>query len=654
MIQKRWLLLNVFLLLIIVEFIFPAVSLASGVTSVGIERLGPREGIIMNDNPYHPKSYEEAFDMGDRGEHYENVLGHTGWSVWTGVCRSYPDYSKGGYRYEYDQTSQYSTFNQRDSGSLNDYIDQLNQKYSHLGVNFEEVDGHLWGIEWWKVHNEKDLPPCNARNVGYKAYDYWDNDILMEGVIEIVNPKPDPSLTKGAVKGEAYWELRRDDRTKDSNAHAYSKFLIAGKHYATKTPRHEIKFDGKTYRKTGDGSVIQAIANGLDVKGTTLDYRFEYEYTNYKKRVCSGTGEDRSCWWVPDWERGETFVLEDKIKVDPPLKDVKQGETFSDVVEKKYIVGRQDTYSPNKKSTPYYEQMKRAKGNDRSSHVELLSQSTLPITEGELRYEVELPSGEHKKNSFNPLRIGLTYGNFFPADVDDSLKESYSNSMKEIDSNYAFPLQQHTMNDKGMSGDVRAFEWSHVTDVFAIGKHTGFITGVSYAQEVRDALEKGSPIPDTLPFIEQANRQLKPKYEDAYGEKYVDTGLYQNKSDFEKMQRYYLPVSPITTLKPLEKHTNYYVMNDVGLNDLTFEYGSTFMFKHYLFGSGADEAFYIEQKDSRVSIDGSKNKVHQMSISYDTLADFMKLKEDRKAKYRVHELRFSDRDFVDKIRALLN
>lgn len=653
--KRKSLRLNILILFVffnIIEVIVPSASFASDFTTIDIERLGPRKGIIMNDNPYYPKNYEEALEMGENGEHYEKVLGHTGWSVWTGVCEAIPD-GKGKYKYEFDQTSIYNTFNQRDFGDLSSYVNQLNQKYSHLGVDFTGVTGSLWGVDQWNIHHISRIP-CKKENVGKKTYFYSDNDILMEGRLKVKTPEPPANLSKGAAKGEVYWELRRDDRTKNSNAHIYSKFSIAGNHYATRTPYHEVRFNGSTHKKRGNGSLIQDKANGLDVKGTTLDYRFEYEYTNYKKRVCSGSGEDRECWWVPDWSKGEVFLLEDKIKVDPPLKDIKKGETFSDVVEKKYIVGRKDTYSPNKKSTPYYEQMKRAKRNDRSSHVELLSQSTLPITEGELRYEVELPSGEHKKNSFNPLRIGLTYGKFFPADVDDSLKESYSNSIKEIDSNYAFPLQQHTMNDKGMSGDVRAFEWSHVTDVFAIGKHTGFITGVSYAQEVRDALEKGSPIPDTLPFIEQANRQLKPKYEDAYGEKYVDTGLYQNKSDFEKMQRYYLPVSPITTLKPLENHTNYYVMNDVGLNDLTFEYGSTFMFKHYLFGSGADEAFYIEQKDSRVSIDGSKNKVHHMSISYDTLADFMKLKEDRKAKYRVHELRFSDRDFVDKIRALLN
>ncbi|MFX8004429.1 hypothetical protein ABTK66_18810, partial [Acinetobacter baumannii] len=70
-----------------------------------------------------------------------------------------------------------------------------------------------------------------------------------------------------------------------------SSFSINGNHYATRNPSHSVQFAGRTIQQSG---AIQSAAPGRAVKGSNLNYSFQYEYTNYPIGwQCSQSGTDK-------------------------------------------------------------------------------------------------------------------------------------------------------------------------------------------------------------------------------------------------------------------------------------------------------------------------------------------------------------------------
>ena len=646
-------------------------------------------GIIMLDEPYYPKNVKETEIL---IEEYKDIApNHTGWSAETYTCErklthyehakspvtglpAYDEHGKPVMKPRYASTwnkdePSMRTDHKRDVVKLPNkaYTKQLKEKYGHLekeyGIDFATAEGELYGTgAYWSIYgvNTKQGPADGGRptsggdcETGARAYWYNDNDIIMEGFVLVPATAEVPNLSKGAAKGEAYWELRRDDRSKESNVHIYSKFAKAGKHYAVKTSQHRVKFNGQTVTKKGDNQEIKLQAPGLDVKGTYLEYEFTYDYTNHKKLVCSGTGDDRECWYEADWSKGKTFKLQDKIKIDSKQKDTIQATSLEDIAEQKYLVGRKDTWNPAKRSTAYHESIKRATSNKQKSSYDLISQSTLPVTSGLLTYEVELPSKEHEKSNFQPLRHELTNGYTFPVDIDDSLKREYANKTKWSYADYAFPVQQHIVKDKKMNGKQRVFEWDYVTDAFFISKFTGFIVGIPYAEPTKKEILGIGERPTAEKLLTLGEAKLESEYQNTFKTTYIDDNMYPDvEKDFQKLQRYYIPISPESPLKPMHLYENYNVLEHVGLNDMTLEYPTSFYFQHYLFGSGADDAFYIEQKDSRVPVPAGAAK--NAYIKYEDLAKFQALQEERKNQPKVHKIRISDRDFIDKVKAIVD
>jgi hypothetical protein len=122
-------------------------------------------------------------------------------------------------------------------------------------------------------------------------------------------------------------------------------------------------------------------------------------------------------------------------------------------------------------------------------------------------------------------------------------------------------------------------------------------------------------------------------------------------NDLEKLQRYAIPVSSDSYLKPGETYKNHLVFENMGLNDGIFEFNQAFSFEHYLFGSISDDAWIVEQPDSKVNLD-STNNVHSITIKNKDKEAFINLIKNRPAD-RVHNLRRSDLDFAEKIKSVI-
>lgn len=239
----------------------------------------------------------------------------------------------------------------------------------------------------------------------------------------------EPGSTNGSADGHTYWELRRINPEEKSKAYAESQYIITGKHYATRNQSHWMRFGENEKRQV---SSITDLQEAEDVKGLIHSYTFGYEYTNYytNNYQCIDSRGGGCYEWefigrTPAWERGENYELSGIMNIDHSQGEVHKADTMEEMLSNRFVVGRKDTWSPNKTSRVYHEGWKKNEDNDIKSKYSLKTQSSLPIKPGTWVYEIELPSDKHKDSNYNPLRNGGSKGSYYPVDVDKSLKEEY-------------------------------------------------------------------------------------------------------------------------------------------------------------------------------------------------------------------------------------
>lgn len=492
--------------------------------------------------------------------------------------------------------------------------------------------------------------PCQN---GEKAYAYNNNDFFVTATFDVHWKEPEDK--KGTGLGRAYWELERTNKDGASEVAVLSEFKGEyDKHVAVRNIKHRVDIGSKRVEQEGP---IQFHINAKQVKGRDMSYSFEYEYTNKKIGwVCSGAGEKRRCVWDdnPDWRAVQKFSVGGSIPVDHEQGATEQWDNLDNVLGKKWIVGREDAWNPDKSSKVFHEEWKRAASNNVQSSFNLKTQTHLPILQGAIDYTVELPSGKQLESSFDPLRKEKSVGYYFPMDIDDSLKADYRNATNYSGYDYAFPLQQHIMDDKGARGKKRTFTMDYTTDLFLLTQHTGFLVGVPYADAVKQSMINGSALPDLNSYITQGRAKVQSEFERSTGQKYIDNILHANPPTVNKLQRHYLPVDATSILHPKETYKNHIVYENMGLTDAIFEFDQTFSFNHYLFGSAADDVWLVEQVESRIdfkSLDPSV--INKITITNEQLKELVKASKER-TDVRIHGFRYSDRDFKDKVNAILD
>lgn len=473
---------------------------------------------------------------------------------------------------------------------------------------------------------------------------------------------PEPPASQGEdgrVEGRVFWELRRFDANKPSGVYVESNFRITSSHYAIRNISHTVQIGSQTLNAQSEGKLSKLIESAKNLKGSSVSYNFRYEYTNYPiGTVCSGSGEEEVCWWdsSPDWSRGQTLIISDSIPIDHRQEETITTNTIENAFSQRFSVGKEDIWNyPSKQRNDYFEEWKKSSNNQNQSHYQLKTQTTLPITPGQLTYEVKLPSGEHEKGSFHPLRKGWSSGYYFPADVDDSLKQEYKNHTKYTGYAYAFPLQQSKMQDQGTNSGKRMFEWEYVTDMFFESAATGFIVGIPYASPMKNYVANGISLPSYQSFMETGKKKIEEEFMKAVGQKFVDDVLYTtSQNDFHKLQKYKIPVTADSPLKPNTTYKNHIVLENMGLNDMTFRFDQSFLFKHYLFGSAKDDAWIVAQREGRVPLDHlTSNDVHTFILKNEHKKPIAKLNKESLKNIRMHKFRRADRDFIEKVKQIV-
>lgn len=288
--------------------------------------------------------------------------------------------------------------------------------------------------------------PC-AYN-GEKQYFYNNLEFFVKTNFEIEYKEPEGK--DGSSKGRAYWELERTNPNAPSEVAVHVAFEgDFDKHEAVRNIKHKARLGSKNVEQEGQ---IDFHINAEQVKGKTLEYEYTYEYTN--KQIgwqCSGSGEDAVCVWNsnPDWRAVRTYTITGAIDVDHEQGETESWGDLDNALGKKWVVGREDDWSEVLKRNVFHEEYKRDQLNYTPTRFDLKTQSTLPILQGAIEYSVEVPSDKHEQGNYAPMKQSKSFGYYFPADVDDSLKSSYANNTNYSGYDYAFPLQQNIMNDKG-------------------------------------------------------------------------------------------------------------------------------------------------------------------------------------------------------------
>lgn len=459
--------------------------------------------------------------------------------------------------------------------------------------------------------------------------------------------------TKGDAKGEVYWELQRNSNKPNNKSELFTKaeFEVTGNHFDVRNIETTLFFDrdkeyGKTYYSS-PGKKIEDTQKTDGMKNNYIEYTFSYEYTNYYITLESGLE-------VPDWSRAEKFEIKDKIKVDHKQGELAKAENLKQLLEGKWNVGKSHTWEDkaNKKEKSYYETWEVEEGIELNEKEKLKTQSKLPIMQEKLIYSVELPSGKHLDSDYTPFKKDLSKGHYLTIDVDDSLKEVYENNTQYDDSehNYEFPLQQLIpTNVDSNDEDVRQFEIEFVTDMFVIAKHTGLVTSYPYVDAMRNHIWNDVELNNYQHYMNEAEEMNKSYFETTTGSTYIDEILYKDEDQFNELQYYYLPIHAKSKLKPNEEYKNRIVLEDMGLNDLVFDFNQVFEFNHFLLGSGADDALIIEQMDSvNESMEGS----HEFLIDNGKVKEVVESTE-RRNEQRLHGVRHTDRNFVNVIKNIL-
>ncbi|MEK4496749.1 hypothetical protein [Ureibacillus sp. FSL W8-0352] len=521
----------------------------------------------------------------------------------------------------------------------------LNYGYTRGRYSVYAVDTRYWNSGYKKCSYPGEL-----------AYWYNNNEFFVKSTINLTWYDNGP---KGSTYGETYWELERTNPNGESEVAVHSQYRVPyEQHVGVRNIRHTVSLGSKTVTKNTDGS-IDFNMNAQSVRNKNLSYSFSYEYTNKEIGwVCRAYDEFgcKSYVWdsSPDWRAVQTFRISSSMPVDHRQGEVVKGNKLDDVLRSKFIVGRKDSWSgTSKTSKTYYEEWRRASDNNIPTRFDLKTQSHLPILQGALDYQVEVPSGKHRQSSYSPLRKEWSYGHYFPADVDDSLKSDYRNTTEYKSYDYMFPLQQSVMQNNGLVSDKRSYRVDFTTDLFLMSEHTGLIVGVPYAQGVKQNIINNRPIPSPTSYISQGESKLKTIYEQTTGQTYRDNAVDTDSSKLDRLQRYYLPIDSTSKLHPGNTYKNHIVYKNMGLSDISFEFDQTFTFKHYLFGTPKDDAWIVEQVAERSDMmNVSPSQIHVIHMTNEQVEKLAKLEINR-TKVRVHEFRRSDRTCVDQVKSII-
>lgn len=588
--------------------VIPSVSLAKvsnpppketvGGEWIDIKRLGPKSGIIMNDRPKRPSSWSDARNMGTFGEYYEDD-GHTGWSVLARTCVSQG--SGDNVNYYYEEDARYSTDNRSDNGDLSQYKGQLASKYPNLVENWDGVRGSLYGVDAWNIYHVDTFKPCNKDSLGFQTYMYGDNEILMEGRVQVSVDDPSDSHEsegvdpEGSAGGRFIWYLGLDRQGEPSVVHVENSARIESKHFATRDLKWRV-----------DGIESSSPIQFTEPPGSkaSKNFSFSYEYTNHYKDIYRCVDQENGYCYkyqfverVPDWDQKKKFEISTSLQVDHSY-----GETFDmgdNNGEVELVTGRSATIT---KSTFVYGVSKERIKVDLSD-VQKETQTWNEVKEDTKLTFIGSNNGQPIVNSL----YGRYGGYFFPEALDENLEELFQNRTGHTEFTYVIPLK---LSNRSQVLQSR----------FYLTDRKGFIVFLDDEKDWGNA--------------RLMNEYAKRQYEAYTNQGYRDDIIISN--DSSKGSKWYFPVIATDSQK---EYIHGFFIDGVGFNQIKMNYKRNYSFKRYLYGHVKDDPVFLTQ---RTSVNRTETYRNSFQMNRSQIDAFKAYEMERRNRPLLHKFKQTD------------
>lgn len=430
------------------------------------------------------------------------------------------------------------------------------------------------------------------------------------------------------ISGNFHWELQRVANMKHPNLAIQAKPQVDSTHAAIRNIKYGYDIAACTTKEATATTkevivpldcLVSDLSKIKSMKDGKVTFHLEYEYTNHYTQVTGSTEK------LPVWETEyvKTFKLADAVGVEKneltlpfgyPIEKEISLNSFEDL-KTGYTVGRDLvidlTATDRVKQQEYKEYL--ITNDEHKMKYDLKSQTRLPLWLPSLEYKVSVPSKSQLNNTYNPFIEGFSTGTFTTLDMDENLKDLYKKGQK-----YELPLQQANITKIGfvpVTNEAK-YKFDYLSDLFFISKHTGYMLRNPLTEimvKVNEPAYANIKLNQNLINIDTMENMMKLAYQNDYGVPLVDT---ITTTELKDTQYYYLPVSLTTIYEPKEEYVNEYVLNNVGLNNITLKFNQEFSFENYMFGDILDEPIFAEQQAPEISIE---NYPHTVIISDEKL-----------------------------------
>lgn len=425
--------------------------------------------------------------------------------------------------------------------------------------------------------------------------------------------------TVGMAEGEFLWRLEKLDKTKDSRMRLINNLEIKGTHFAIRNVEYAISSVDSILNKKSDKDLDIVISNGdiNKLKNRSIDYSFEYEYTNHYKenyKCVDSIGNDCFDWEftenTPEWGKyaqkskwnttltadhryGETFVFN---HTSDPKVEMKVGQTAKVKGEEKAEVPVED-----------FKESYRVNNN----LITILTQNWIPIDETVL----------YESDYGNPIFFIPEHMYYYPNDIDDNLRDKYRNTTSYNLSDYAIPLRVGNQEDNKIT--------FFTADNFFVTKNNGFLYS----------------LPSDVTNKSDISNKIKEAYESYTGKPFNDEVL----NDFTTGSRYYFNIDGNGEETPNTWYQHSYMLGKLGLSDIKVQIRKMVEFDKYLVGSPIDKPLISPEPDS-VILDVEYH--NSIIISPDKQKQIKELANDRSDK--IHSFRSTDiKEKYDQLKNIL-
>jgi hypothetical protein len=499
---------------------------------------------------------------------------------------------------------------------INDLVSGISNVYLHAVFSTIEPGKSFVTGRYYTSYSSGSTGIMNATDNGGQLIN-WSNttDELLKTNYNILTRyyeelPPDPSGIglidgKAEVDGDLSWRLSKNNLDSQSILQVKNYLNPSGTYIAMRNPVWAIQIDGVIHK------MKELVLNPKEIKTKYVTILFTYEYTNhyYDTYQPDLVIDGKVVTWKflkrePSWDFAKVFTYSKDLFISTKIGE--EIQLLNDIRKIELLIGEKINARTNNK-TQYFERFT----FQNRLPVQLSTQLSIDLNYQRLFYNNDF---EEKLSVNDGLKC------FFPPDIDDNLKEYYSNRTSYNLGKYSINLSLSTLDSTNGEYPIAIT----FKDSFFITKRTGFIFSTS------NSLTQG-----------EIENKAKIVFKNTTGNDLdiVNDSILDNT---DCKTRYYIPISSKTELLPGVVYENKYIIGKLGLSDITLIYSIPFIFGKFLVGSVFDNVYLNEEPAPLLDI----KYPHSITILKSSMQDFKQLVKSKR--FYMHGFITSDALEIDR------